>query len=54
MGRRFAGFAFTPLVKEQQKQHGNRHLYERVERSSDAGDRLDPDEQAFIRERDGF
>jgi predicted pyridoxine 5'-phosphate oxidase superfamily flavin-nucleotide-binding protein len=34
--------------------HGSRHLYERVEHSPDAGDRLGPDEQAFIGERDGF
>jgi predicted pyridoxine 5'-phosphate oxidase superfamily flavin-nucleotide-binding protein len=54
MGRRFAEIAFTPLVKEQQKLHGSRHLYERVEKSNDFGDRLGPDEQGFIRERDGF
>jgi predicted pyridoxine 5'-phosphate oxidase superfamily flavin-nucleotide-binding protein len=54
MGRRFAELAFTPLVKEQQKLHGSRHLYERVENSSDAGDTLGPDEQAFILGRDGF
>lgn len=54
MGRRFAELAFTPLVKEQQQQHGSRHLYERVEQSQNLGDRLGPDEQAFIRERDGF
>jgi len=54
MGRRFAELAFTPLVKEQQRQHGSRHLYERVEQSSDLGDRLGQYEQAFIRERDGF
>ncbi len=54
MGRRFAELAFTPLVKEQQKLHGSRHLYERVENSNDLGDRLGPDEQAFVRERDGF
>jgi predicted pyridoxine 5'-phosphate oxidase superfamily flavin-nucleotide-binding protein len=54
MGRRFAELAFTPLVKEQQQQHGSRHLYERVERSQNLGDQLGPDEQAFIRERDGF
>ena len=54
MGRRFAELAFTPLVKEQQKLHGSRHLYERVENSNNLGDRLGPDEQAFIRERDGF
>ncbi|MGA2970817.1 MAG: pyridoxamine 5'-phosphate oxidase family protein [Acidimicrobiales bacterium] len=54
MGRRFAELAFTPLVKQHQQLHGSRHLYERVERSIDAGDRLGPDEQAFIRGRDGF
>ena len=54
MGRRFAELAFTPLVKEQQKQHGSRQNYERVEHSSDFGDELGPDEQEFIRERDGF
>jgi predicted pyridoxine 5'-phosphate oxidase superfamily flavin-nucleotide-binding protein len=54
MGRRFAELAFTPLVKGQQQQHGSRHLYERVEQSSDLGDRLGQYEQAFIRERDGF
>ena len=54
MGRRFAEIAFTPLVKEQQQQHGSRHLYERVEQSGDLGDRLGQYEQAFIRERDGF
>jgi predicted pyridoxine 5'-phosphate oxidase superfamily flavin-nucleotide-binding protein len=54
MGRRFAELAFTPLVKEQQKQHGSRHLYERVERSNDLGDSLGPFERAFIEARDGF
>jgi predicted pyridoxine 5'-phosphate oxidase superfamily flavin-nucleotide-binding protein len=54
MGRRFAELAFTPLVKEQQRLHGSRHLYERVEKSNDFGDRLGTDEQEFIRERDGF
>jgi uncharacterized protein len=54
MGRRFAELAFTPLVKEQQQLHGSRHLYERVEHSADPGDRLGPDEQAFIRARDGL
>ena len=54
MGRRFAELAFTPLVKEEQQHHGNRHLYERVEHSPDPGNRLGPDEQEFIRARDGF
>ena len=54
MGQRFAEIAFTPLVKKHQQLHGSRHLYERVEHSGDPGDRLSPDEQAFIRQRDGF
>jgi predicted pyridoxine 5'-phosphate oxidase superfamily flavin-nucleotide-binding protein len=54
MGRRFAELAFTPLVKEQQEQHGSRKLYERVEHSSDLGDRLGPFEQDFIKGLDGF
>ena len=54
MGRRFAELAFTPLVKHHQQLHGSRHMYERVEHSSDIGDRLGPDEQAFIQQRDGF
>lgn len=54
MGQRFAEIAFTPLVKEEQLQHGSRHLYERVERASNPGDRLGPDEQAFLQTRDGF
>ena len=54
MGRRFAELAFTPLVKEQQQKHDSRHLYERVERSDDMGDRLGPMEQEFIGDRDGF
>jgi predicted pyridoxine 5'-phosphate oxidase superfamily flavin-nucleotide-binding protein len=54
MGRRFAELAFTPLVKEHQRKHGSRTLYERVEQSSNLGDRLGPQEQEFVRERDGF
>jgi len=54
MGRRFAELAFTPLVKEHQRKHGSRTLYERVEHSSNLGDRLGPQEQEFVRERDGF
>ena len=54
MGRRFAELAFTPLVKQQQIQHGSRHLYERVEQSPDMGDRLGSDEQAFLEDSDGF
>jgi len=54
MGRRFAELAFTPEVKDQQRQHGSRDMYERVERTGPAGDRLGPQEREFIGERDGF
>ena len=54
MGRRFAELAFTPQVKEQQQQHGSRHLYERVETSDQLGDKLGEFEREFIGERDGF
>jgi predicted pyridoxine 5'-phosphate oxidase superfamily flavin-nucleotide-binding protein len=54
MGRRFAELAFTPLVKEQQEKHGSRHLYERAERSDNAGDRLGDYEREFIGDSDGF
>ena len=54
MSRRFAELAFTPPGKEQQVQHGSRHLYERIEHSPDSGDRLGPYEQGFIQARDGF
>jgi uncharacterized protein len=54
MARRFAELAFTPAVKEQQQKHGSRRSYEHVEQANDLGDRLGPDEQAFIAARDGF
>jgi uncharacterized protein len=54
MGRRFAELAFTPAVRKQQQIHGSRHLYERVEQSTDLGDSLGPDEQGFLQASDGF
>jgi predicted pyridoxine 5'-phosphate oxidase superfamily flavin-nucleotide-binding protein len=54
MGKRFAELAFTPLVKEQQRLHGSRQSYERIEQWGEPGDRLGPEEQEFIQERDGF
>jgi uncharacterized protein len=54
MSRRFAELAFTPLVKAEQLHHGSRQLYEGVEQSPDPGNCLGPDEQEFIRARDGF
>jgi predicted pyridoxine 5'-phosphate oxidase superfamily flavin-nucleotide-binding protein len=54
MGKRFAELAFTPLVKEQQRLHGSRQSYARMEQWGEPGDRLGPMEQEFIQERDGF
>jgi predicted pyridoxine 5'-phosphate oxidase superfamily flavin-nucleotide-binding protein len=54
MGAGFKQIAFTPLVKEEQRQHGSRHLYARGEGPSEAGDSLGPDERAFLQTRDGF
>jgi uncharacterized protein len=54
MSRRFAEIAFTPLVKAQQKTHGSRRQYERMEQSGPAGDSFGDNEQEFIGERDSF
>jgi hypothetical protein len=54
MGRRFQELAFTPLVKEHQKEHGSLHQYERIEQTAPQGDTLGPPEQDFIKRRDGF
>ncbi|HEX4311736.1 MAG TPA: pyridoxamine 5'-phosphate oxidase family protein [Acidobacteriaceae bacterium] len=54
MGKRFAELAFTPLVKDQQRRHGSRSQYARVETSGSPGTLLGPAEQDFIRRRDGF
>jgi len=54
MSRRFQELAFTPLVKEHQKEHGSRRQYERMEQSSPPGNTLSPTEQDFIQRRDSF
>ena len=54
MGRRFQELAFTPLVKEHQKEHGSRRQYERMEQTAPAGDTLGPAEQDFLKRRDSF
>ncbi len=54
MGRRFSNLAFTPLVKEQQQEHGSRRQYERVEQTGPPGDALGPAEQEFLKRRDSF
>ena len=53
MGRRFAELAFTHLVKEQQRQHNSRHMYERVEQGRDAGGPVGRGcSSEFVRERE--
>jgi predicted pyridoxine 5'-phosphate oxidase superfamily flavin-nucleotide-binding protein len=54
MGRRFAEIAFTDTVKHVQAALGSRRGYEKVEREGAAGDRLGPEEAAFIGARDSF
>jgi predicted pyridoxine 5'-phosphate oxidase superfamily flavin-nucleotide-binding protein len=54
MSRRFQKLAFTPLVKEHQKEHGSRRQYERMEQAGPEGDTLGPAEQDFIQRRDSF
>jgi len=54
MGRNFANIAFTPLVQQQQQLHNSRTQYARIQQSGDPGDLLGPDEQSFLRARDGF
>ena len=54
MSRRFGELAFTPLVKQQQEQHGSRRQYARMEEIGEPGDRLTDFEREFIAGRDGF
>jgi predicted pyridoxine 5'-phosphate oxidase superfamily flavin-nucleotide-binding protein len=54
MGRRFAELAFTPLVRQQQEQHGSRRQYARTEQMGEVDEQLGPYERQFIQERDGF
>jgi uncharacterized protein len=54
MGRRFAELAFTPLIKDQQEQHGSRRQYARIEEHGEPGDQLGPFEREFVAQRDGF
>ncbi len=54
MSRRFGELAFTPLVKQQQEQHGSRRQYARMQEIGEPGDRLTDFEREFIAGRDGF
>ena len=54
MGRKFAEIASTETVKNVQAAQGSRRGYAKVERDGAPGDRLGPDEAAFIGARDSF
>ncbi len=54
MSHNFGSLVFTPLVKALQEKHGSRRQYARMEADGVKPDRLTPDEEAFIAERDSF
>jgi predicted pyridoxine 5'-phosphate oxidase superfamily flavin-nucleotide-binding protein len=55
MARAFAEVAFTPAVRALQERHGSAPAYAKfLKPEAERGDRLGPDETAFIAERDGF
>lgn len=54
MGKRYAELAFTPLVRQQQEQHGSRRQYERIQQAGPSDDHLGEFEKDFIAGRDGF
>lgn len=55
MPRAFAEIAFTPTVRAEQARHGSAKAYESFLAPGDVeGDRLGPEEAAFIAARDGF
>ena len=54
MAHQFAEIMFTPHVQEEQKRHGSRRQYERIQQFGPENNRFVPDEAEFIRMRDGF
>jgi predicted pyridoxine 5'-phosphate oxidase superfamily flavin-nucleotide-binding protein len=54
MGHKYSAIAFTDTVKSVQQKMGSRAAYARRESGPDFNDRLGPDEDAFIAERDSF
>ena len=54
MAHRFAEIAFSQHVQDEQRRHGSRRQYERVQSFGLDHDRLGPDEKAFIESRDGM
>ena len=54
MPQHYAQIAFTDDVKDAQDRLGSRSSMRRFEDADFDNDRLGPDEQAFVRDRDGF
>jgi predicted pyridoxine 5'-phosphate oxidase superfamily flavin-nucleotide-binding protein len=54
MAHQFAEITFTPHVQEEQKRHGSRRQYERIQQFGPENNRFGPDEVEFITSRDGF
>lgn len=55
MARAFAEIAFTPAVRAAQERSGSAAAYAKfLAPEAEGGDRLGPDETAFVAERDGF
>ncbi|MEM8730500.1 MAG: pyridoxamine 5'-phosphate oxidase family protein [Pseudomonadota bacterium] len=54
MAHAYHTIAFTEAVKALQEQRGSRASYARFEEGPDRGDRIGPDEAAFIAARDSF
>ncbi|RDE24612.1 pyridoxamine 5'-phosphate oxidase [Motiliproteus coralliicola] len=54
MGHRFADIAFTPGIREIQRQQGSRDSYARMDQGEDYNHRIGPAEAEFIAARDSF
>jgi uncharacterized protein len=54
MAQTFGSLVFTPVIKELQERYGSRRQYGRLEAAGISRDRLGPDEEQFLKERDSF
>ena len=54
MAQTFGSLIFTPVIKQLQERYGSRRQYARVEAAGISQDRLGPDEEQFLKERDSF
>jgi hypothetical protein len=54
MARNFGSLLFTPVIQALQEKHGSRRQYANRMESDGAPDRLGPDEQDFLADRDSF